>query len=107
MTHAASDPGFIARRVRELGPWFHNLELGGVRTAPEHFLGDYPAVKWRQFADALPADLTGKSVLDIGCNGGFYSLEMKHRGAGRVVAIDSDDRYLAQARFAAEVCEAD
>ena len=42
-------------------------------------------------------------MLDIGCNGGFYSIEMKRRGADRVVGIDSDERYLAQARFAAEV----
>ena len=33
---------------RTLGPWFHNMELRGVRTAPEHFLGDYPRVKWEQ-----------------------------------------------------------
>jgi tRNA (mo5U34)-methyltransferase len=46
-------------------------------------------------------------VLDIGCNAGFYSIEMKRRGAGRVVGIDDDDRYLAQARFAAEVCRAE
>ena len=26
----------------------------GVRTAPSHFLGDYPEVKWRRFADAIP-----------------------------------------------------
>lgn len=92
----------IAERVRELGPWFHNLDLGGVRTAPDHFLGDYPAIKFRHFAGALPADLTGKSVLDIGCNAGFYSFEMKRRGAERVVGIDSEDLYLAQARFVAE-----
>ena len=42
-------------------------------------------------------------MLDIGCNAGFYSLEMKRRGAARVVGIDSDAGYLAQARFAAEV----
>ncbi|WP_114391903.1 TIGR04290 family methyltransferase [Oleisolibacter albus] len=93
----------IRRRVAELGPWFHNLRLGGVETAPDHFLGDYPAVKWRSFAAALPADLTGRSVLDIGCNAGFYALEMKRRGAARVVGIDEDERYLEQARFAARV----
>jgi tRNA (mo5U34)-methyltransferase len=93
----------IQRRVAELGDWFHNLDLGGVKTAPHHFLGDYPSVKWRSFAHAIPADLRGKSVLDIGCNAGFYSMEMERRGAGRVVGIDSDERYLAQARFAAEV----
>jgi tRNA (mo5U34)-methyltransferase len=91
----------------ELGDWFHNLDLGGVQTAPRHFLGDYPNVKWRGFAHAIPADLRGRSVLDIGCNGGFYSIEMKRRGAERVVGIDSDERYLAQAHFAAEVSGAD
>jgi tRNA (mo5U34)-methyltransferase len=97
----------IRRRVSELGDWFQNIDLGGVRTAPNHFLGDYPSCKWQAFAHAIPADLTGKSVLDIGCNAGFYSLEMKRRGAARVVGIDSDPAYLAQARFAAEVCGAD
>src|SRR5690349_23181339 len=93
----------IRRRVAELGDWFHNLDLSGVQTAPEHFLGDYPRIKWRHFAHAIPADLSGKSVLDIGCNAGFYSLEMKRRGASRVVGIDSDPRYLAQARLAVEI----
>lgn len=95
----------IERRVRELGNWFQNLNLRGVQTAPQHFLGDYPACKWQHFADAIPRDLSGKTVLDIGCNAGFYSIEMKRRGAARVVAIDVDDDYLAQARFAAEISE--
>lgn len=97
----------IRKRVHELGDWFHNLNLGGVQTAPNHFLGDYPEIKWRNFANAIPADLRGKTVLDIGCNAGFYSLEMKRRGARRVLGVDFDDTYLAQARYAAEVCRAD
>lgn len=97
----------IRERVEALGPWFHNLDLNGVKTAPTHFLGDYPAVKWRRFSQAVPADLTGKSVLDIGCNGGFYAIEMKRRGAARVLGIDCEEDYLAQARFAAEVNELD
>jgi tRNA (mo5U34)-methyltransferase len=97
----------IAERVRDLGRWFHNINLGGVQTAPEHFLGDYPAIKWNTFSHAIPRDLRGKTVLDIGCNGGFYSIEMKKRGAERVVAIDSDPYYLKQAHFAAEVSDAE
>jgi tRNA (mo5U34)-methyltransferase len=91
----------IRARIDALGPWFHNIDLGGVWTAPDHFLGDYPGSKFKRFAPHLPADLSGRSVLDIGCNAGFYSMEMKRRGADRVVGIDSDDRYLEQARFAA------
>ena len=93
----------LERRIRELDPWFHNLVLDGIETAPQHFLGDYPRTKFARFADALPADLTGKSVLDIGCNAGFYAFEMKRRGASRVVGIDTDTRYLAQAQLASEV----
>jgi len=100
-------PDVIERRVRELGRWFHNIDLNGVQTAPDHFLGDYPRIKFQRFAHAIPADLSGKTVLDIGCNGGFYAIEMKRRGADRVVAVDHDERYLAQARFAAEVMGAD
>jgi tRNA (mo5U34)-methyltransferase len=52
---------------------------------------------------ALPRDLRGRSVLDIGCNAGFFSLELKRRGAARVVGVDADERYLEQARLAREV----
>jgi tRNA (mo5U34)-methyltransferase len=51
----------------------------------------------------IPKSLNGKTVLDIGCNAGFYAMEMKRRGADRVLGLDSRDEYLAQARFAAEV----
>jgi len=81
------------------------MNLRGVQTAPNHFLGDYPRCKWKEFENAIPRDLSGMTVLDIGCNGGFYSIEMKRRGAARVVAIDFDPVYLAQARFAAQINE--
>lgn len=94
-------------RIRTLGPWFHNLRIRGIETAPDHFLGDYPQIKFAAFRNAIPENLRGKSVLDIGCNAGFYSLEMKRRGAYRVVGIDTDEHYLAQARFAAQMEDAE
>jgi tRNA (mo5U34)-methyltransferase len=89
-------------RVRGLGTWFHNLRLGDVQTAPEHPLGDFPTNFWRHFESVVPTDLRGLSVLDIGCNAGFYSFEMKRRGAARVLGVDHDPEYLAQAAFARE-----
>ena len=108
VNQAAADPatlnsdGNLARRIAELGDWFHNLDLHGVKTAPNHFLGDFPNIKWKSIRAAIPQDLSGATVLDIGCNGGFYSIQMKQRGAARVLGIDVDDRYLNQARFASE-----
>lgn len=86
-----------AAELAALGPWFHNVHLpGGAQTAPDHPLGDFPRFKWEQIAPCLPSALEGWRVLDVGCNAGFYSLELARRGA-LVTAIDIEDRYLAQA----------
>ncbi len=100
--HAVIDTDTLSRQIADLGEWFHNLDLYGVHTAPHHFLGDFPNIKWQWISQAIPQDLTGARVLDIGCNGGFYSIQMKQRGAEYVLGIDVDDRYLRQAEFAAQ-----
>jgi tRNA (mo5U34)-methyltransferase len=92
----------LTREITELGDWFHNIDIHGVATAPNHFLGDFPNVKWKHIEKVIPEDLSGATVLDIGCNGGFYSIQMKRRGAERVLGIDVDERYLNQGRYAAK-----
>jgi SAM-dependent methyltransferase len=51
----------------------------------------------------LPADLRGKSVLDVGCNSGMYCFECAARGADPVVGIDVNETRLEQARTLAEI----
>jgi tRNA (mo5U34)-methyltransferase len=102
----AAQEGDLQRRVRALGPWFHDLEIRGVRTAPDHPLGNFLEELWLQVEPAFPVEMTGMTVLDIGCNAGFYSLKLHQRGA-RVTGIEHDPRYLEQARFAAEALGAD
>lgn len=92
-----------SEQIHRLEPWFHNLHLpGGVQTAPNHDLGDFPRYKWQQIEPHLPTDMTGLQVLDIGCNAGFYSFELAKRGA-EVTALDVDTHYLEQARWAAKI----
>jgi tRNA (mo5U34)-methyltransferase len=86
-------------KIENLGPWFHNIHLpDGRQTAPNHFLGDFPRYKWEAIRDFIPTDLQGWKVLDIGCNAGFYSIELAKRGAN-VFAIDIDKHYLKQAKW--------
>ena len=93
-------PAARDREIDALGPWFHNLHLpDGRQTAPDHPLGDFPGYKWRELEAALPADLSGWTALDIGCNAGYYSFQLARLGA-QVVGIDHDERYLAQAAWA-------
>jgi len=57
-------------------------------------LGDYVTPGMNQETENtflnldLPSDLSGKTVLDIGCWDGYYSFECEKRGADRVVAND-------------------
>ena len=84
--------------ISKLGPWYHDVELTPqVSTNPANKL--YMASRWRFLKPFIPDDLTGKSVLDIGCNAGFFSFEMKKRNAARVVGVDIMPHVLAQARF--------
>ncbi|MFC3714809.1 class I SAM-dependent methyltransferase [Luteimonas soli] len=95
----------ITAKIAELGPFYHNIDLPfGITTAPEH---GTPArgVNWGKLLTALPNDLSGKTVLDIGCNAGAFSIEAKKRGAARVVGFDYSQKFIDQAKFCAEVLD--
>ncbi|WP_171237097.1 bifunctional 2-polyprenyl-6-hydroxyphenol methylase/3-demethylubiquinol 3-O-methyltransferase UbiG [Ruegeria sp. HKCCA6837] len=46
----------------------------------------------------MPDDLTGKAVLDIGCNEGFFCNQALKRNANRVIGIDMDEEFLRRAK---------
>lgn len=95
----------ILQKIREMRPWFHNIHLvNGIQTAPDHHLGDFPLFKWVEIAPHIPQNLHGWTVMDIGCNAGFYSFELAKRGAS-VTGIDIDPHYLKQAYWVARVLE--
>ncbi len=93
----------IQRRVERLGPWFHCIDLGGgLVTKTRSAVGEpveHPQPTWEKVRAALPADVTGQSVLDVGCNAGFYAVELKRRGASRVLGVDSQRNLVRQAVF--------
>jgi SAM-dependent methyltransferase len=83
----------------EFGPFMktythHGYRLGRLRHLLKYLKKDY---KNRAVMAALP-DLTGRRVLDIGCNAGLYSCYASMRGADYVLGIDMDQQRLDQAR---------
>ncbi|MFP3855446.1 MAG: class I SAM-dependent methyltransferase, partial [Anaerolineales bacterium] len=55
----------------------------------------------------MPSELSGKSVLDVGCHYGFFSFEAAKRGARRVMGVDFDDDALRKAGKLREVIGSD
>jgi hypothetical protein len=61
--------------------------------------------RWRCILrDHLPS-LTGARVLDLGANNGFNAIQMMRAGAREVIAVERDDRAIAQARVVKELFE--
>src|ERR1700751_741380 len=97
----------IRAGVKALNQWFHQIELEpGLKTKLQAAATepvDHPLGTWRLIERCLPRDLAGRSVLDVGCNAGFYTIEAKRRGAARGLGIDAQRLHIRQARFAARV----
>jgi tRNA (mo5U34)-methyltransferase len=88
----------LEKKVKELGPWYHRIDLGqGVFTKEQ---GLNPESKWRILSAQLPDDLSGKTVLEIGCSSAYYSVRMAERGA-TCYAFDHLEGAIRQAQFLA------
>jgi tRNA (mo5U34)-methyltransferase len=91
----------IISELERLRPWFHRIDLGGgLFTKTASVMGepvDHPREPWETIGRCLPEDLTGRSVLDVGCNAGFYAVEAKRRGAARVLGVDGQRQHVRQA----------
>lgn len=101
----------MAAEIERLGPWFHSIELGsGLRTKSASLCGepvDHPMGTWQAIRGCLPSDLSANSVLDVGCNAGFYSVEAKRLGAARVLGVDVQRMHVRQAKFVARALDLD
>ena len=98
-THTPED---VERAVRALGWWYQHFQLpSGVWTGDGREPAYEPEDRWRLLESFVPADLSGKTVLDVGGNAGYFSVQMKARGAKRCVLVEPFGEFTAQAEFVA------
>ncbi len=99
-----SNPEEIRSQVRALGWWYQSFELpGGVTTSPGDPPAYFPETRWNLIEPFVPADLTGKTVLDVGGSAGYFSMRMMQRGAAKCTLVEPFVEFAAQARFVAGV----
>ena len=95
--------GGFEKEMRSLGWWYQHFEFpNGVRTGAGTPPGYDARTRWAFIEPFVPDDLTGKTVLDVGGNAGFFSIQMKLRGAHRCVLVDPFEIAIKQAGFAAK-----
>jgi len=71
--------------------WYHSFKIGNVENTNTMTSLNYQM--W--ISQIIPTDLSGKKVLDIGANDGFYSFLCESRGAERILAVDNNQRELS------------
>ncbi len=79
------DTAAAQRDALNMTGWWHSIDLGGGHVTPGAHQIEELRDNYARFM--LPDDLTGKTVLDIGCWDGFYTFEAERHGA-RVTAVD-------------------
>ena len=78
----------IRKKVEELGPWFHQIDLGNglmtrsIAPSPGPQPVDHPLQRWEKIMNELPADLSGMRILDLGSSDGFFSIFLPHPASG-------------------------
>lgn len=94
--------------VKSFPYWYQRIYLGhGVYTLDTHGIKAHHETVWQRFERILPTDLRGASVLDVGCNAGYFCIETKQRGAGRVLGIEFWGDFLRQAQAIAQIWNLD
>ena len=75
-----NDLNEMIRRYR----WYQRIPLGSGLYTP----GETKDTSDKLELIDLPDDLSGKSLLEIGCSEGFFSFEAERRHARRILSID-------------------
>jgi len=98
----------ISKKLDELGPWFHNIEVAeGIETrkinpstGPQPV--SHPLSRWEALDPHIPQNMEGMHVLDVGSADGYFSIEFAKRGAS-VVANDSWSKMTDRIDFLAKI----
>jgi predicted Ser/Thr protein kinase len=90
----ARPPGIEVQPGRVTIHGYQEFQLSGRRIKPLPI--DQPLQRKEELVGAFfnPEYLAGRTVLDIGANGGFFSLWACRNGASQVVSLDMDEAYL-------------
>lgn len=100
-----SVPVDVKRQEAAARTWHYCHDLGdGVVTTPWYdWLSSWHPLRrdiiFGEIAKVLGPSLAGMRCLDIACNSGFWSFEAVERGAESVLAFDTQENWVDNARF--------
>lgn len=100
--HSSERRAYIQRRIQELSPWYHKINLGDGIVTPGR---KYDSL-WNSTIKVIDGiEYEGKRVLDIASWDGYWAFEAERRGAKITVSSDVRLEGFANLLFAREILE--
>lgn len=104
----------VARRARDFF-WHYPFQFGNVFVEADdvHFRGLHGRHRQRFFhvfpplLELMGGSLANSTVVEIGCNAGFWTLQCRRAGATRVLGLDWSEKNVEQAKFVRDVAGLD
>lgn len=102
------DKAELLNRISNFPRWHYQFDLNGYKTPifDQALINRHQQRKsyfWRPVVDLLSGSLSGKRVLDLGCNAGFWSLCAVEYGCEYVLGIDGRQMHIDQANLVFEL----
>ena len=89
---------YIKAKIKELSPWYQRIDLGGNFTTHKN---KSSKDSWNNII-SLTGNISGKRVLDLGCNAGLFSILSVIDGAKEVISVEKGKIQFKQALFVKE-----
>lgn len=89
--------GLKQKEIDSLGKWYQTIDFGkyGKSKGSAKNLDK----KWDLIKEALPYSLHDKSVLDLGCNAGYFMIKTARERALKITGIEKDESFYTQCLF--------
>lgn len=104
---------YVKKRIIELAKnqdWNHQYILpGGIKTrATDIRSPGYNISKWARLEPIIDKlEPNGKTLLDVGCSDGYYSLQCSKKGMRHIEGIDPDELRIERANFMKKISKVD
>lgn len=92
--------------LSEIEEWNHHFKFPyGIETKSETVNSPGNNLqKWKRLeALLINTNIEDKTILDVGCSDGYYSVNFALKGAKKVLGVDLDDLRIQRAKYAAKV----
>lgn len=89
--------GLKQKEINSLGKWYQTIDFG--KYGKSKGSAKHLDKKWELIKEELPFSLKDRSVLDLGCNAGYFTIQAAREGAEKITGAEENITFCRQFLF--------